>query len=146
MKDNSRAIAVVSVRWKLSVAQRGVTLVEVIIVVAILAMVASGVALVALPKFKEAQVKTAISGAQVIRQAVAAFQTSNSECPTVSQLVSEKLLDRGANTLDPWGNSYKISCENDEITVTCAGPDKKSGSPDDITVPKPITTEEPADK
>ncbi len=38
---------------------RGVTLGEVLIVVAIIAMVAGGVAVFALPKYKEAQIKNA---------------------------------------------------------------------------------------
>lgn len=126
--------------------ERGVTLVEVIIVVAILAMVASGVALVALPKFKEAQVQTARTGAQVLRQAVQAYQISNSDCPTVSQLVTEKLVDKGTSTTDPWGGSYQLSCDNDEITVTSAGPDKKTGTADDVSVPKATSAEDEAGK
>ena len=51
-------------RLGLRQAQRGVTLFEVLIVVAILAMVAGGVAVFALPRFREAQVDTAVTGAR----------------------------------------------------------------------------------
>ena len=44
---------------------RGVTLFEVLIVVAILAMVAGGVAVFALPRFRDAQKTTAKTGARV---------------------------------------------------------------------------------
>ena len=83
--------------------QRGVTLVEILIVVAIIAMVASGVAVFALPKFKEAQKKTAETGARVIRSAIQDWQRVNNEssCPTMSQLVQEKHIDSAANTDDP---------------------------------------------
>ncbi|MDX2051247.1 MAG: type II secretion system protein GspG [Polyangiaceae bacterium] len=128
-----------------TLATRGVTLVEVMIVVAIMAMVAGGVALVVIPKFKKAQVDTAESGARVIRQAVQQWQMSNADCPTVSQLVQQKLLDKGANTVDPWGNRFQINCDNDEITVSTAGPDKKTGTADDVTVPKPSAPEEGAE-
>jgi general secretion pathway protein G len=118
--------------------ERGVTLVEVLIVVAIIAMVASGVAVFALPKFKEAQVKSAETGARVIRGAIQNWQRINNEstCPSMSQLVQEKELDSATNTMDPWGQAYLLSCTEDEVIVASAGPDKKKGTPDDIRVPK----------
>lgn len=117
---------------------RGVTLFEVLIVVAILAMVAGGVAFFALPKFKEAQVKTAESAARIIRQAAQSWQATNSDggCPTVSQLVQDKLLDPGQNTADPWGQAFVISCTEDDVVVSSTGGDKKKGTKDDVTVPK----------
>jgi general secretion pathway protein G len=115
-----------------------VTLVEILIVVAIIAMVASGVAVFALPKFKEAQKKTAETGARVIRSAIQDWQRVNNEstCPTMSQLVQEKHIDSAANTDDPWGQAYVLTCTDDEVIVTSAGPDKKKGTADDIRVPK----------
>jgi len=118
--------------------QRGVTLVEVLIVVAIIAMVAGGVTVFALPKYNEAKKTTAETGARTIRQAAQAWQvtTGESGCPTVSQLVADKQLDPGTNTTDPWGSAYLVQCADDEIVVTSPGPDKKKGSTDDIKVPK----------
>jgi general secretion pathway protein G len=123
--------------------QRGVTLVEVMIVVAILAMVAGGVAVFALPKFREAQKSTAETGARTIRQAAQTWQTTNSEvsCPTVSQLIQEKHLDPGQETADPWGEDYVITCTEDDIVVTSKGPDRKRGSKDDIQVPKGVVVD-----
>jgi general secretion pathway protein G len=121
---------------------RGVTLVEVLIVVAIIAMVASGVAVFALPKYKEAQIKQAETGARVIRMAVQQWQAANNEtsCPTISQLVQEKHLDQGQNNNDPWNQPYTLSCSEDDVTVLSNGPDKKKGTKDDIMVPKGATT------
>ncbi|MBK7580922.1 MAG: type II secretion system protein [Myxococcales bacterium] len=123
---------------------RGVTLLEVLIVVAIIAMVAGGVAFFALPRFKEAQIKTAETGARVIRQATQSWQASNNEsnCPTISQLVQDKQLDPGANTTDPWGQPYVINCADGDVSVTSTGPDKKKGTKDDIHVPKSSATPE----
>jgi general secretion pathway protein G len=117
---------------------RGVTLFEVLIVVAILAMIAGGVAFFALPRFREAQQKTAVSAAQIIRKAAELWQANNNEtsCPTVSQLVQEKLLDPGQNTSDPWGQAFTLTCTDDEVTVTSNGADKKKGTKDDVVVPK----------
>jgi general secretion pathway protein G len=117
---------------------RGVTLLEVLIVVAIIAMVAGGVAFYALPRFRESQIKTAETGARVVRQAVQSWQATNNEtnCPTISQLVQDKQLDPGANTNDPWGQPYVITCGDGDVTVASNGPDKKKGTKDDIRVPK----------
>jgi general secretion pathway protein G len=122
--------------------ERGVTLFEVLIVVAILAMVAGGVAVFALPRFKEAQIKTARSAAQTIRSAVHQWQLNNgdSACPTVSQLVEEKYLDKGTTTVDPWSQAFTITCTESEVVVSSSGPDKKKGTADDVTVPQAGTT------
>ncbi|HXK18658.1 MAG TPA: type II secretion system protein [Polyangiaceae bacterium] len=122
---------------------RGVTLFEVLIVVAILAMVAGGVAVFALPRFQDSQKKTAESGARTIRMAVQQWQAANNEtsCPTVSQLIQDKQLDSGQNTNDPWGQAYNLNCSDDEVTVSSNGPDKKKGTKDDIAVPKGAATQ-----
>ncbi|MCA9646898.1 MAG: prepilin-type N-terminal cleavage/methylation domain-containing protein [Polyangiaceae bacterium] len=117
--------------------QRGVTLFEVLIVVAILAMVAGGVAVFALPKYREAQVDTARTGARTIRTAVQQWQAANNEtsCPTMSQLVQEKHIDSATNTDDPWGEAYILTCVDDEVYVGSKGPDKQKGTKDDIRIP-----------
>ncbi len=119
-------------------ALRGVTLFEVLIVVAILAMVAGGVAAFALPKFREAQKTQAKTGARVVRTAIQQWQAANNEvnCPTISQLVQEKHLDPGQSTNDPWGQPYTLACADEEVTVISPGPDKKKGTADDIPVPE----------
>jgi general secretion pathway protein G len=117
---------------------RGVTLVEVLIVVAIIAMVAGGVAVFALPKYKEAQIKNAETGARIVRTAIQQWQAANNEtsCPTMSQLVQEKQLDPGQSTKDSWNQDYTLTCTDDEVIVSSNGPDKKKGTKDDIMVPK----------
>ena len=124
--------------------ERGITLVEVMIVVAILAMVAGGVAVFAIPQFNKAQKSTAETGARTIRQAAQTWQTTNtdSSCPTVSQLIQEKHLDPGQQTADPWGEEYVISCTEDDIVVLSKGPDKKRGTKDDIQVPQGVVADE----
>ena len=111
--------------------RRGLTLIEIMIVVSIIAMVAAGVAVVAIPKMKEAQIQSAETGARVIRNAVSQWQLSENEygeCPSVSQLVEDKQLDAGQTTVDPWGQDYQVTCADDEVVVSSSGPDKKKGS------------------
>ena len=121
--------------------ERGVTLFEVLIVVAILAMIAGGVAFFALPQFNKAKVNTAEGAARVIRQAASQWQATNIEtsCPTMSQLVQDKLLDPGQNTADPWGQPFSITCGDEDVMVVSGGPDKKKGTKDDIVIPKGAT-------
>ena len=119
--------------------EAGVTLVEVLIVVAIMALLASGVAIFALPKFKEAQVQTAKTSAQVLRRAVQDWQRVNNEvtCPSVSDLTKGKHVDSASNLDDPWGMPWTLDCSTgDDIFVQSNGPDKKQGTEDDISVPK----------
>lgn len=118
--------------------QAGVTLVEVLIVVAIMALLASGVSFAILPKYREAQVNTAKTSAQVLRRAIQDWQRVNNEvtCPTVSQLVEGKHVDSGAEVDDPWGLPWALVCTEDEVFVQSFGPDKKQGTTDDISVPK----------
>jgi prepilin-type N-terminal cleavage/methylation domain-containing protein len=120
------------------VAQRGVTLTEVLIVVAIIAMVAGTVAVVAFPRFQKARVTNTETAARVIRSAVRDWQleTNESTCPTISQLVADHILDRGQSTTDAWNEPFVIECPEGEVVVTSAGPDKKKDTADDITVPK----------
>jgi general secretion pathway protein G len=112
---------------------RGVTLVEVLIVVAIMAVISGGVTLVAFPLFKESRIKIAIQGAGAVKQAAELEKNldGTSDCPSIQDLVASKKLDR-QKTEDPWGTTYKVDCSEGEIRVFSAGNDKKFGTPDDI--------------
>ena len=132
--ENSRRLEAVERRRR----QAGMTLVEVLIVVAIMAMIAGGVSLVALPQFKKAQISTATTSAQALRRAVQNWQRVNNEisCPSLNQLVEDKEVDAASNTDDPWGQPWRFVCSDDEIFVQSNGPDKTEGTKDDISVPK----------
>jgi hypothetical protein len=58
-------------------------------------------------------------------------------CPTLDELRSERLLDRGFLEKDPFGNRYHLLCDEDEVVCWTAGPDHKTGTEDDIVVPPP---------
>jgi general secretion pathway protein G len=111
-------------------AARGVTLVEVLIVVAIMAVIAGGVTVVAFPQFRKAKVDTAMVGCHAVKNAADLYQNleaSGDQCPTIQDLVRTKKID-GAHTEDPWGMPYRIDCSSGEIRVCSNGNNKKPES------------------
>lgn len=120
---------------------RGVTLIEVLIVVAILSMISAGVVVAVLPKMKEASIKTTENNAREIRSAVQRWRglRGGTDCPTISQLVQDKEIDSASKTEDAWNSPFKIACSEDDVIVSSPGPDKKDNSADDIMVPKGAT-------
>ncbi len=119
--------------------ERGMSLVEVMIVVVIIGLIASGAALSVFPKLKQAQVDTTKTGARTIRQAAETWRGGHGsdECPTPKQLIDDKQLDTASKISDAWDKPYKIFCEEEDTFVTSGGPDKKEGTADDIKIPEP---------
>jgi len=113
-------------------AQRGMTLVEIMIVVVIMGMIASAVGIAVFNQLKEARVKTAEQEARTIENAVQLWQTDHSGCPTMTQLKSDGKINRNARDRDPWDNEYTINCEGGEVTVRSKGPDGVEGNEDDV--------------
>lgn len=116
-------------------ARRGVTLVEVLIVVAIMAVIAGGATLLVFPAFKKAKIEAAKVGGEAVHQAAELYLNTEADgegCPTVKDLVDAKKLD-AKKTDDPWGSPYRISCEEaGELRVYSNGNDRKEGTPDDV--------------
>ena len=119
---------------------RGVTLIEVMIVVVILGLIAGGVAVAVLPKLKDAQIKTTKTSAMELRRAAETWRSMHGDdCPTPDTLRTDKAIDTASKLTDAWDDPYKIVCDGDETVVTSFGPDKKEGTADDIHVPEPQT-------
>jgi general secretion pathway protein G len=113
---------------------RGVTLVEVLIVVAILALIAGGVAMYAIPRFIEAQKKTAETDTKALLSVVEAWRLTHTtgECPTVDRLRVDRALPPDRRVDDPWGTPYAIVCSEGGDGVSSRGPDRKDATDDDI--------------
>lgn len=118
--------------------ERGVTLIEVMIVVVILGLIATGVAVAVFPKFKEAQIKTTKTSALELRRAAEMWRGGHASdvCPTIDDLRKDKAIDMGSKANDGWDMPFKIQCEEDETIVLSSGPDKKDGTGDDIRIPE----------
>jgi len=117
---------------------RGTTLVEVLIVVAIIALVAGGVGAAAFEYWIRAKTKHAVASAHVIRQAAKTWLAENDagECPDFASLTNAGLLDRGGATHDPWNGPWRIECTGNDVIVGSKGSDGRADTEDDIVVPK----------
>ncbi len=116
------------------VVERGVTLVEVLIVITIMALISGTAVVLVFPKLKEARIKTAMVNARQIRDQAELHQQmdgASDQCPTIQELVASKKVD-AKTTEDPWSTPYKIVCADGDIRVLSFGADKKEGTPDDI--------------
>lgn len=116
-------------------AQRGMTIVEIMVVVAIIGLVMGAVAVGALPALNRANCKTAWAEAQNIAQATAVYQTDNNgDCPKgLSDLVAGKYLTKEPK--DPWNQPFGYKCpgeHGDQPDVWSKGKDKQEGSDDDV--------------
>lgn len=120
-------------------AARGLTLVELVIVITIIGVLTAAISIGVMQAQKNANKGAAKTACNTVRQATMSWKAVHpgEDCPTVEQLRKDKDLDTGFNLKDPWGGYYKLNCDNDEITCTSAGPDKKEGTDDDIIVPQP---------
>ena len=123
-------------------ASRGLTLVELIIVITIIGVLTAAISIGVVQAGKKASINTAQTACSTVRQATIMWKAGHpsEDCPTVDQLKTEKYLDTGFNLKDPWGSPFKLSCDSDEITCTSVGPDRKEGTDDDIHFPPADTT------
>jgi general secretion pathway protein G len=108
------------------------TLVEIMIVMAIIALIAGAAGFALIPTFTKAKVKQSSADAKTIASAAELYMSENDECPSVDELVSSKTLKQSASTNDAWGNEFQIECNEDGAVVRSAGPDEQFGSEDDI--------------
>jgi general secretion pathway protein G len=117
--------------------EAGFTLLEIMVVLAIIALLAGGVGAAVFRQFKKAQTSTARLRVKAARDATSQFMIDNSStCPRgIEDLVNQKYLDRN-NAKDPWGKDLIFRCpgtnDTDSADISSAGPDKQDGTQDDI--------------
>ncbi len=143
MKE-SKEMRSITVKKLRRAASRGLTLVELIIVITIIGVLTAAISIGIMGAKKKADIGTTGTACNTARGATVMWKNGHTgdECPTIEQLKQEKFLGSDFAVKDPWGNPLKLSCDVDEITCTTAGPDRKEGTDDDIHVPK-VDTESP---
>ena len=125
--------------------QRCFTLIEILVVLAIIALLASVVTTRVTGYLAEAKIKTAKSQIKVFEQALELYMADHDYYPTTEQGLEsliqkpsvgnipenyppEGYLKKQRIPMDPWGKPYIYLCEDGEhFTIISYGADKKEG-------------------
>ncbi len=117
--------------------QRGMTLVEIMVVVTIIGAVMAAVGFYAIPMLNKGNCKAAYIMLQKISGAVDMYKTENSgDCPkSLDELMTGKFLQK-QDSVDPWGQPYNFKCPGDKNTdgadIWSKGRNKQDGDEDDV--------------
>jgi general secretion pathway protein G len=111
------------------------TMLEIMIVLALIGLVMSAVGVGVFAQFKKGQRKVAQAQANDVAAKIVQFMADNSECPkTLDDLVAQKYLPK--KTKDPWNRDLIIRCpgtvNTDGVDVVSLGPDGQEGTADDV--------------
>jgi general secretion pathway protein G len=114
-------------------------LIEILVVLAIVALLAAAVGGMAYKRYRDAQVQTAVMQVRNVGDSITQYMVVKNACPTVDDLVRDQYL-RGA-PIDPWGTAVVIRCPGehgpDPADVVSHGPDRVAGTEDDVKSWKP---------
>jgi general secretion pathway protein G len=116
---------------------RGMTLVEIMVVVAIIGMIMGAVAVGAMSQLEKAKKKNTQMIIHNVQEALVHYATDNPDsCPkSLSELVSGKYLTKDPK--DDYGQPLMYTCPSthgsDSADVWSKGKDKQDGTGDDIT-------------
>ncbi len=125
-------------------AARGMTLIEIMVVLVILGMIAAAVAVNVVNQQQKAEVKQAKTDVQnIASQGVDAYRVMKGRYPTTEEgirvLIQEGFLkanNADGDIKDPWGQPYVYlspgQAHPDGFDVKSNGPDRQPGTPDDI--------------
>jgi len=133
MKDASEVRAVAQGTRR---ADGGMTMLEIMIVLAIIGLVTSVIGVGVYANWKKSQIKVARIAVNEIAQKTIQYMTDNSnECPkSMDDLVAQKYMPKKQK--DPWNRDFILRCPGtinaDGIDVVSLGPDGQEGTADDI--------------
>ncbi len=119
--------------------KRGFTLIEILIVVAIIGLIASLIMPNIFKKFEESKTKIAQAQVETLSSAVRSYMLDEDKCPpSLGDLIKKPsddkkwhgpYLSKKKIPLDPWGHPYYYKCpgEHGSFDLCSLGPDNKMG-------------------
>jgi general secretion pathway protein G len=120
-----------------AVRDAGMTLLEIMIVLALIGLVMGSIGFGLNSYFKKGQKKTAKMAVTRVSQAAMQYMMeNNSNCPKgMEDLVANKNIEKPIK--DPWGKELILKCpgtnDPDGVDVISTGPDRQEATPDDVT-------------
>ncbi len=113
------------------------TLIEIMVVVAIIALIMGGIGVAAYKQWEKARLKTARSDAMTLTTLLEQYRIEHrGRCPTdVAALRDSNVAKRIRD--DPWGTPYQFQCDGSDVLVSSAGPDLEFETDDDIATDDP---------
>ena len=115
-------------------ASKGMTLIEIMIVIAIIGLIMGGLAFALMGRLDTAKDKTAINQVTQLTTTAEMYEVEKGKCPKdLAELKAGGYIKKLMK--DPWGTPYELKCpgEHGRIDVWSAGPDKELGTEDDVT-------------
>ena len=117
-------------------ARRGFTLVELLVVVAILGILGTIAIQNVTGHIAKTRITAAEAGVRALQEACTTYYIQRKKLPTsLDQLVEgdEPILEGGEGALyDPWDNKYEMEAKNKKVVIKSAGEDGEMGTDDDI--------------
>src|SRR5713101_1848349 len=108
--------------------RRGMTLIEIMVVITILGLIAGAVVVAVIPRLDEAKHSRAVLDIKTIENGLKLYYAQKGRFPDTSTglkpLVDLKFLD---SITDPWGNEYIYVYENNRPVITSYGSDGVPG-------------------
>lgn len=118
--------------------KRGFTLIEILLAVAIVAVLATGAAISIPRMLEDSKIKAAQTSVMALRDAVIAYNLSYGKYPSNLEALADDsggkdpIIDSEDMLIDPFGTEYKLEGKGKRIVIVSAGPDCEFGTEDDI--------------
>ena len=117
---------------------KGMTLIEILIVVTIIGIVMTVVGAGVMKKFRQAREKTSMLGMQQVAGAITSYQLDKGKIPTAGEGLAALVpnyLDSDKNLQDAWGHPFHYEVpgpKRQPYDIVSDGPDESQGTSDDI--------------
>lgn len=120
--------------------EQGMTLIEIMVVIAIIGIVATLFTMNVMKRMEKAKINAAKAGIKSVEQVLEQYNLDNGEYPGgqegISALGEGDYFKGNKVPKDPWNQDYIYMSpgpNGEEFVITSKGPDKKEGTDDDIS-------------